>query len=468
MTTVFLPDDEDALVPWTRSSLEILDAMDRTESVARGGTWRFPIAVARGQGLWLEDLDGRRFMDGLSAAGALPLGHSHPVVVAAMQRHLADGLPLAALDVASPIRDAFVEAVLASLPPEFAAAGRLRFCAPSGAEAVETALKLVRTATSRSGVVAFTGASHGHTRGAAAAIGLRLTRHDAALSGGDLHFLPYASCFRCPVGQDGCRSRIAPAELPPCGHFARHIMEDPANGLPPLAGLLVEPVQGAGGIVPADEVWLRGLAALARTEGAALIVDEVQTGWGRTGSLYAFEEAGILPDVVVLPRAIGGGLPLAAIVVREDLDVWPSGAHAGTFRANLLAMTAGLATLRHIEDGDLPRRATAMGARLMAQLGDLPFRHGFVGDVRGRGLMIGIEFVDERTQDAYGRPAPSGALARAVQAACFRRGLLVDTVGRFGAVVRLTPPLIVQADDIDRIAAILKAACQDADLQDAH
>lgn len=467
MTALFLPDEDDATVAPTRSSFDILDAIERTESVARGGSRRLPIAVARGEGLWLDDLDGRRFMDVACAGGSLALGHNHPVVVAALQRHIAEGLPLSGPDDASPVRDAFVSSVLATLPTPFGDDARLHFCSPSGADAVEAALKLARAATGRSAIVAFAGASHGHTQGAGATTGLRLGRQVPGAVGADVHFLPYSSCYRCPVGQDGCRSRIAAAELPPCGHFARHVMEDPDNGIPPVAGFLVEPVQGVGGVVPADDVWLRHLGALAHAEGSALIVDETQTGWGRTGSLYAFDESGVSPDVVVLPRAIGGGLPLAAIVLRSELDLWPVGSHAGTFRANLLAMTAGLATLRHIEDGDLPRRATAMGARLMAQLGDLPFVHGCVGDVRGRGLMFGIEFVDERAQDAYGRPAPSGALARAVQAACFRRGLLVDVGGRYGAVVRLMPPLIVQADDIDRIAATLRAACEDAVLRDA-
>lgn len=465
MTALFLP-EEDLRVPAIRSSLDILDSIDLAETPARGGQRRFPIVAARGEGLWLEDLDGRRFLDAVCAGGSLILGHNHPVVVAALQRHLAEGLPLAGPDVPSPVRDAFVATVLATLPPPLGDGARVHFCAPSGADAVAAALTVARTATGRSAIVAFAGGSHGHVQGAGAANGRSLPRQVPGGVGSDIHILPYSSCFRCPVGQDGCRSRIAAAELPPCGHFARHVLEDPANGLPPIAGFLVEPVQGVGGVVPADDVWLRGLAGLALTEGAALIVDEVQTGWGRTGGLYAFEESGVVPDVVVLPRAIGGGLPLSAIVLREPFDVWPAGMPVGTSRANPLAMSAGLATLRHIEDGDLPHRATAMGARLLAQLGELPFRHGFVGDVRGRGLMVGIECVDQRAQDAYGRPAPSGALAHAVQASCVRRGLLVDTGGRYGSVVRLMPPLIVQADDIDRIAAILRDACADAVLQD--
>ena len=194
-----------------------------------------------------------------------------------------------------------------------------------------------------------------------------------------------------------------------------------------------------------------------------LIIDEVQTGWGRTGTMYAFESSGIVPDVIVLSKAIGGGLPLAVIVYREELDVWKPGAHAGTFRGNQLAMATGLATLEHIREHDILSNVQKMSGRFMDQLLTLQRRHAFIGDVRGKGLMLGIEITDPESMDEVGRPKGSGALARKLQAACFSEGLIVELGGRHGAVMRLLPPLNVTAAQVDAICYVISRACRRED-----
>jgi diaminobutyrate-2-oxoglutarate transaminase len=193
-----------------------------------------------------------------------------------------------------------------------------------------------------------------------------------------------------------------------------------------------------------------------------LILDEVQTGFGRTGKLFGFEHAGITPDVVVLSKALGGGLPLSVVVYDESLDTWQPGAHAGTFRGNQLGMVAGLATLRFIRRERLEEHAESMGGRLVAHLHALASEYECVGDVRGRGLMLGIEIIQPGAdRDRFGRPSASPELASALQRACLHRGLILELGGRHGATVRLLPPLIITAPEIDRVAEILSLSMRD-------
>jgi diaminobutyrate-2-oxoglutarate transaminase len=227
--------------------------------------------------------------------------------------------------------------------------------------------------------------------------------------------------------------------------------------------MLLEVVQGEGGVIPAPLEWLCEIRRITRERGIPLIVDEVQTGWGRTGTLYAFEAADILPDAVVLSKAIGGSFPLAVVVYHKDLDCWKPGAHAGTFRGNQLAMAAGLATLRFIQEQRLERHAAEMGKRLLQHLRGLQGMALCLGEVRGRGLMVGVEIVDaEAVPDALGTCPAAPAVARRIQAEALRRGLILELGGRHDSVVRFLPPLIVTAEQVDQIAEIFGEAVLDA------
>ena len=415
----------------------------------------------------MTDVEGRVYMDCMCAAGTLALGHNHPVVVDAIREHLNAGLPLQTLDITTPVKDEFVHELLATLPEELASNARIQFCSPSGADAVEAALKLVKFATGQRTIIAFSGAYHGQTHGA-----LALTGNPAGKVNGlmpDVHFQPYPYRYRCPMGKIPCNACQ-------CGDHTAHQLCDPESGISAQAGIILEVVQGEGGVVPCDDDWLRTIRGVATEREIPLILDEVQTGWGRTGRMYAFEHAGVVPDVVVLSKAIGGGLPLAVVVYRADLDAWPSGAHAGTFRGNQLAMATGLATLRYIQEHDLCAHAGRMGARFTQRLSGLKLRHSFVGDVRGRGLMLGIEIVNPEIRDRFGRPLGDGERARRIQQECFRRGLLLELGGRNSAVLRLLPPLTITAAEVDAVcqsitdamdAAFLDRAGEEADLERA-
>ncbi|MFI5866255.1 diaminobutyrate--2-oxoglutarate transaminase family protein [Streptomyces sp. NPDC051546] len=420
----------------------ILRRQAQRESAARTYARSLPIVPVRARGLTIEGADGRRYLDCLSGAGTLALGHNHPVVLEAIRGVLDSGAPLHVLDLATPVKDAFTTELFANLPAELAADARIQFCGPAGTDAVEAALTLVRTATGRSGMLAFTGAYHGMTAGALAVSGgatdVRVTR------------LPYPQDHRCPFGVGGAEG----AEL--SARWTRNLLDDPKSGVPAPAAMIVEPVQGEGGVHPAPDAWLRRMRQITAERGIPLIADEVQTGVGRTGAFWGVDHAGVVPDVMVLSKAIGGSLPLAVIVYRAELDQWAPGAHAGTFRGNQLAMAAGTATLAYVRENGLADRARTLGAHMLAALRGLIPSHPCVADVRGRGLMIGVELADPETGEA------SPEVAVAVRQACLDRGLIVELGGRHSSVVRLLPPLTLTDEQaaavLDRLADALTAA----------
>ncbi|WP_189714746.1 diaminobutyrate--2-oxoglutarate transaminase family protein [Streptomyces phaeofaciens] len=494
----------------------ILRRQSARESAARTYARALPIVPVRARGLTIEGADGRRYLDCLSGAGTLALGHNHPVVLEAIRKVLDSGAPLHVLDLATPVKDAFITELFRTLPPGLTDHARVQFCGPAGTDAVEAALKLVRAATGRTGVLAFTGAYHGMTAGSLEASGgafdVRVTR------------LPYPHDYRCPFGVGGRPG----AEL--SARWTESLLDDPKSGVRPPAGMILEPVQGEGGVIPAPDNWMRRIRQITADRAIPLIADEVQTGVGRTGAFWAVEHSGVTPDVMVLSKAIGGSLPLAVVVYRDDLDVWEPGAHAGTFRGNQLAMAAGTATLAYVRENDLAHRAATLGSRMLSQLRCMAAHFPCIGDVRGRGLMIGIELVDpegERAQGLewggtlggdsdHGHPAAASTaahpavglgttvagldahalpghaprtdaasaellvaetavpaqgpypaapeLAATLQRECLRRGLIVELGGRHASVVRLLPPLTITDEQtaavLDRLADAMEAVAR--------
>jgi diaminobutyrate-2-oxoglutarate transaminase len=435
----------------------ILGRQAARESAARTYARSLPIVPVRARGMTVEGADGRRYLDCLSGAGTLALGHNHPVVLAAIRQVLDSGAPLHVLDLATPVKDAFTTELFDSLPPEFARDARIQFCGPAGTDAVEAALKLVRTATGRPGLLAFTGAYHGMTAGSLAVGSDAATRGSVAGTVQQPVRLPYPYDYRCPFGVGGAEAARLSA------HWTAALLDDPKGGIDPPAGMIVEAVQGEGGVIPAPDDWLRELRRLTAARGVPLIVDEVQTGVGRTGMFWAVQHSGIIPDVMVVSKAVGGSLPLSAIVYRSELDVWAPGAHAGTFRGNQLAMAAGTATLRYVREQELPARAAALGERLLGQLRALAGELPAIGDVRGRGLMLGVELVDtEAEPDARGTLPPAPGLAAEVRAEALRRGLIVELGGRHNSVVRLLPPLTMTDDQAEAVLDRLSDAIHTA------
>lgn len=432
----------------------LLARQSRQESNARSYPRRIPLALKRASGIHVEDVEGRRFIDCLAGAGTLALGHNHPVVIAAIRQVLADELPLLTLDLTTPVKDQFVQDLFGLLPEALAAEAKIQFCGPTGTDAVEAALKLVRSATGRSTVLSFQGGYHGMSQGALSLMGsLGPKRPLAGLLNNGVQFLPFPYDYRCPFGLGGAEG--VKVNL----HYLENLLNDPEAGVALPAAVIVEAVQGEGGVIPADLDWLRGVRRITDKAGVALIVDEIQSGFGRTGKMFAFEHAGIIPDVVVMSKAIGGSLPLAVMVYRDWLDTWQPGAHAGTFRGNQMAMATGSAVMRYLKEQRLPEHAAAMGERLREHLLILQRDYPQLGDVRGRGLMLGVELVDPAgAPDAQGHPPQHARLAPLVQRECLKRGLILELGGRHGSVVRFLPPLIISAAQIDQVADIFGKA----------
>ncbi|MEJ3748780.1 diaminobutyrate--2-oxoglutarate transaminase family protein [Actinomycetes bacterium KLBMP 9797] len=433
-------------LPGPRSA-EFLARQQRRESNARTYPRNIPIAIAEGFGSFVRDLDDNVFIDFLAGAGVLSLGHNHPELVEAMADQL--GRLTHGLDFPTEAKDEFVEAQLAMLPPHLRSRMRLHFCGPTGANAVEAAIKLCKIATGRGDIVSFQGSYQGCSHGAMAVTGQLAQKRPVPNGMPGVHFFPYSYCARCPLGlrPDSCETN--------CVAYLERSLRDPNGGVPLPAAVILELVQGEGGVVPATEEFVQRLRALTRALDIPLVVDEVQTGCGRTGTWFAFEQYGIEPDVIIASKALSGvGAPVALIMYDERLDVWRPGAHTGTFRGNQLAFAAGVAAIRVIRRDGVLENVRRRGEQIAARLEPLR-RLPWVLQVRGRGLMWGVELVDPRT-GRYG-----GALARTVQASALREGLIVELGGRDDCVVRMLPPLNVTAEVVECACGILTKAIEE-------
>ncbi|HET8947518.1 MAG TPA: acetyl ornithine aminotransferase family protein [Candidatus Polarisedimenticolia bacterium] len=402
-----------------------------------------PLVVARGEGMILEDVDGNRFLDFAAGISTVSTGHCHPEVVAAVKAQAEKLLHVCYTDFYYSIYIDLCE-TLSRLAP---ISGPKRiFLTNSGAEAVETAVKLARVRTGRQKVIGFFGAFHGRTFGA-----MSLTASKPVQRKGYAPFVPevyhthYAYCYRCPVNRQPESCSVECLELLTEQMF--HHTIDPQE----VAAVIVEPVQGEGGFIPPHPQFLPRLQALCRENGILLIADEVQSGMGRTGKLFALEHYGIDPDMIILAKGIASGMPISAVIARDDVMKWNDGGHGSTFGGNPVSCSAALATLKLLEGG-LIANAGRVGAHLQERLRGLMAKHPMIGDVRGLGLMVGLEIVKDRGTRA---PDPESRHALIVQT--FERGLLILPCG--ASTLRLSPPLVCSERDADEAVDILDAAC---------
>ncbi|GJF03981.1 Pls/PosA family non-ribosomal peptide synthetase [Pseudonocardia sp. D17] len=434
-------------LPGPRSA-ELLARQARRESNARVYPRHFPFAVAEASGSFVRDLDGNVFVDFLAGAGVLSLGHNHPELVAVATEQM--GVFTHGLDMASPAKDAFTDAQLSMLPAGMRDRMRIQFCGPTGANAVDAAIKLCKTATGRGQVISFQGGFHGSSHAAMALTGNVSQKRPVANGMPGVQFFPFSSCSRCPLALDPQTCQIN------CVSFLERALNDPNGGLELPAAVIMEMVQGEGGVIPARLEFVQRVRRLTRELGIPLIVDEVQTGCGRTGTWFAFEQYDIEPDVVVASKALSGmGMPVAIIMYDAALDTWAPGAHTGTFRGNQLAFAAGAKTVEIVRRDDVLGNVVARGQQVAARLAGFTAHPGVL-EVRGRGLMWGIELVapaDGRTVTQF---------AEDVQARALRAGLIVELGGRDDCVVRMLPPLNVTAELMDVALSILVRAIEGA------
>lgn len=403
-------------------------------------TRAYPLVASRGYGAMVEDVDGNVFLDFAAGIAVVATGHCHPRVVQAIQKQAAELIHMSGTDFYYTHMVEFAQK-LASVTP---GAGPKRvFYTNSGTEAVEAAIKLARYATRRDKLVAFLGCFHGRTMGSLSLTASKSVQRKGfgPLLPGVVH-LPYPYCYRCPYN----------LEPKSCGLECARVLEreifkklaDPED----IAAVFIEPIQGEGGYVPAPVEFLQELQRICRQHGILLVVDEVQSGMGRTGRWWACEHAGIEPDILCVAKGIASGMPLGAIVARTELMTWKPGAHASTFGGNPVCLAAALATFALLEGG-LIESARRVGEHIFARLADWPQRHRIVGDVRGHGLMVGIELVrDQKTKE------PAQDLRNEIVNMAFHKGLLLLGAGECS--LRLCPPLVVDTDQADFALEIIE------------
>ncbi|WP_438454185.1 pyridoxal phosphate-dependent class III aminotransferase [Vibrio alginolyticus] len=414
------------------------------ESEVRSYPRRLPIAIKQAFGCLVEDTRGQIFLDCLAGAGTLALGYNHPEINQALKEQLDSGLPYQTLDIATSAKTTFIQSVKSFLPQELSENSVIQFCGPSGADAVEAAIKLAKQTTDRNTMFAFRGAYHGMTNGTMGMMGNLGTKARRTGLMSDVHFMPFPYNLRCPFGLGGDEGAKASIR------YIDRLLNDDESGIMKPAAIIVEPVQGEGGVVPAPAFWLRELRRICDEHGILLIFDEIQCGVGKTGYNFAFEESGIVPDILCLSKAIGGGLPMSLLVINKQHDTWKPGEHTGTFRGNQLAMVSGAKALEIIQRDNLVEHANIAGQYLRYGLESIQKRVNCIAEVRGKGLMLGVEIKTPNGElNKFGEPQADSELTLSIQRAALERGLIVEKGGREGAVIRFLPPLIISFEQID-------------------
>ncbi|MEE0999804.1 MAG: diaminobutyrate--2-oxoglutarate transaminase family protein [Treponemataceae bacterium] len=415
-----------------------------TESNARSYPRKFPFAIAKAKGSWVTDVEGNKYLDFLCGAGTLALGHNDSEINQTMVDLLTGDAPLHTLDLTTPVKDKFVHTLLSLLPGELKDNAKVQFCSPSGTDAVDAALKLCKTATGRSSVIAFQGGYHGMGHGALALTGNLTAKNKVNGLMPNVHFFPYPYSYRCPFGLGG-EAGVKAA----CTYF-EHVLKDPESGITKPAAVILEPIQGEGGVIPAPVEFLQTVRRVTEELDIPLIVDEIQCGIGRSGKFFAFEYAGIVPDVILASKAIGGSQPLSVVIYNKKLDKWEQGAHAGTFRGNQLAMAAGTVVMNRVSQPEFLAEVVEKGKIIEERLLALKAKTKIIGDVRAKGLMIGTEFVNPKGQpDAIGSLPASGEIAAKVQKICFENGFVAEKGGRGGSVMRCLCALNITKDEVN-------------------
>ncbi len=432
---------------------QVLLEQEQHESQVRSYPRRLPIAIKRAYGALVEDTRGQMFLDCLAGAGTLALGYNHPEINQALKEQLDSGLPYQTLDITTQAKNNFITRVKQFLPAELADHAAIQFCGPSGADAVEAAIKLAKQTTGRNTMFAFRGAYHGMTNGTMGMMGNLNTKARRTGLMSDVHFMPFPYDLRCPFGLGGDEGAKASIR------YIERLLEDDEAGIMKPAAIIVEPVQGEGGVIPAPAFWLRELRRICDEQKILLIFDEIQCGVGKTGYHFAYQESGIQPDILCLSKAIGGGLPMSLLVINKKYDTWLPGEHTGTFRGNQLAMISGAKALEIIERDKLVEHANIAGQYLRHGLEAIQKRVDCIAEVRGKGLMLGIEIRKPGSElNKFSEPVADGELTLRIQRAALERGLLLEKGGREGAVIRLLPPLIISYEQIDFALRVIEEA----------
>ncbi len=425
-----------------------------TRLISPSYTRSYPLVAKSGLGVRIKDVDGNEFLDFAAGIAVTSTGHCHPEVVAAIQKQAAELIHISGTD--------FYDEHLTDLASKLSAVAPMPgphkfFYGNSGAEAIECALKLARYHTGRQQVIAFLGAFHGRTMGA-----LSLTASKPQQKRRFSPLVPGVTHVRYPYAYRGCSGGPQEEEAFSLG-CARYIEEKLFKTIvapEEVAAIFVEPIQGEGGYVVAPDNFLRELREICNRHGILLVVDEVQSGAGRTGKWWAIEHSGVEPDMVCMAKGIASGMPLGICMARAEIMDWVPGSHASTFGGNPVSIAAALATVDILEREAIGN-AARVGAKMLNRLHGWKQTHPLVGDVRGRGLMIGIELVKDKTTRE-----PANALRNRLEMLAFERGLMILGCGETS--IRLCPPLTVNENEATVALDILEDALTEVEKEHAH
>ncbi|MCX2492867.1 aspartate aminotransferase family protein [Pedobacter sp. PF22-3] len=404
-----------------------------------------PIAISHAKGSIIEDVDGNRFIDFFSGAGVLNVGHSNPYVLSYV-REQQEKL-VHALDFPTANRMQLVQKILNQLPAAIRDEYKVSFCGPSGSDAVEASIKLAKHFTGREGIFAFQGSYHGMTSGALSATSNVKLRSRLHAMVPNITFIPYNYSYRSFFQKDS-------SGRPGCLDYLEDLLSNPHSGHDKPAAIILEPIQGEGGSIVPEDGFLQGIVEIARKHEIVVIFDEVQSGFFRTGDFWAFQQSGVYPDIITMSKGLGGvGFPISAIIYKKNIESWGPGDHIGTFRGNQVSIAAGNGAFDFIEEYHVGRHAKEMGEYLLGKLRILSESVAGIGEVRGRGLMIGIEYVTDRITKK-----PDPVTVKKIRSVCLQNGLLFETGGHYNNVIRFLPALIITPAIIDHAMSIFEMA----------
>lgn len=405
-----------------------------------------PIALKRAKGAIVEDVDGNLLIDFFGFAGVLNVGHCNPYVSKYVEEQ--GNELIHALDFPTENKQELIAKIMDRLPPKMRDQYKIAFCAPTGSDAVEAAIKLAKHYTGRRGIIAFQGSYHGMTSGALSLSSDVRLRNRIAPMLSDIHFLPYSYCYRCPfdLNRHSCELE--------CAKNLESVLENPHSGILKPAALILEPIQGEGGTVIPREGYLEKIIEIANKHQVLTIFDEIQCGFFRTGKLYEFLNTDAVPDIITMSKGLGGiGYPISAILYKKEIESWGPGTHIGTFRGNQVSIAAGRGALDFIEAYELEKHVPVIGNYLKSRLIEMKQRFPFIGEVRGKGLFIAIEYVKDPVSKT-----PDPEIIKAIRQICFNHGLLFEVGGHFDNVIRFIPPLIVTKVIVDDALRVFEMA----------
>lgn len=428
------------LPPVSKEATRIIHTIRAYEAPQTSG-WRAaseesPVIWHKGEGAIIEDIDGNRYVD-LTAGNAVAIvGHCNPKVVAAIIEQ-SQKLIHTASPAGHPLRAQLLEMLVKRAPSSDL--NRVIF-RRGGAEAVETAMKFAKKYTRKTEFIAFQGGFHGFSQTALAVSGVSSDKKRGylPLMAGNVTFVPFPYCYRCMFGMNYPECNLQ------CFRYIENLFEDSASGLAEVAAMVLEPIQAAGGVVVPPKEYLPNLRRLCDEKQVLMIVDEIQAGMGRTGRFFASEHWGVTPDFVPIGKGIAGGLPMGAVIGKGKILDGCGGYESGTFAANPVCCAAAVACLKAIDDDKMMNNAERLGKCALDYAEDLMASHDIIGDIRGRGLLIGIELVKDRKSKT---PA-----TKAAQAACrelARRGVLIEIAGHFDNVLKVSPPLVITKEQLE-------------------